>query len=86
MTASEMGKRGGASLKAKVKDNPDYFRELGRKGGKKTADTHGKEYYSAMGKKGGEALRAQRGDEFYEEIGKVGGLESRKRAKEKRSQ
>jgi general stress protein YciG len=47
--------------------------EAGRKGGEKTAETHGREFYQEIGKKGGETVASERGPEFYSEIGKKGG-------------
>ena len=56
-------------------------REAGKKGGEKTAKTHGHEFYSEIGhmggekggEKGGEATKEKYGPEFYEEIGHKGG-------------
>lgn len=55
--------------------------EAGKKGGEKTAETHGHEFYEEIGKKGGEtggkkggeATSRTHGHEFYEEIGHKGG-------------
>ncbi len=52
--------------------------EAGRKGGQRTAATHGREFYEEIGRKGGEKVSATRGPEFYSEIGSRGGS---KRAK-----
>lgn len=52
-------------------------REAGRKGGEKTAETHGPEFYSEIGQKGGEkggeVTKQRYGPEFYSEIGHKGG-------------
>lgn len=48
-------------------------REAGKKGGEKTAQTHGHEFYSEIGHKGGEKTAETHGHEFYEEIGHKGG-------------
>ena len=48
-------------------------REAGKKGGEKTAETHGHEFYSEIGHKGGEKTAETHGHEFYEEIGHKGG-------------
>jgi general stress protein YciG len=53
--------------------------EAGRKGGQKTASTHGREFYEKIGRKGGDKVSAERGPEFYSEIGSKGGS---KRAKQ----
>jgi uncharacterized protein len=52
--------------------------EAGRKGGEKTASTHGREFYEQIGRKGGEKVSAERGPEFYSEIGSKGGSERAK--------
>jgi hypothetical protein len=48
-------------------------REAGKKGGEKTAETHGHEFYAEIGHKGGEKTSETHGREFYEEIGHKGG-------------
>lgn len=52
--------------------------EAGRRGGEKTAATHGREFYEAIGRKGGEKVSMERGSEFYSEIGSKGGSERAK--------
>lgn len=52
--------------------------EAGRKGGLKTASTHGREFYEEIGRKGGEKVSAERGPEFYSVIGSKGGSERAK--------
>ncbi len=47
--------------------------EAGRKGGTKTAKTHGHEFYEEIGRKGGVKVRDEYGVAFYEEIGHKGG-------------
>jgi general stress protein YciG len=47
--------------------------EAGRKGGEKTASTHGREFYEEIGRKGGKKVSQERGPEFYSEIGRKGG-------------
>lgn len=47
--------------------------EAGRKGGQRTAQTHGREFYEEIGKKGGEKTSEKYGKEFYVAIGKKGG-------------
>lgn len=53
--------------------------EAGRRGGKKTAATHGREFYEKIGRKGGEKVSMERGPEFYSEIGSKGGSERAKK-------
>lgn len=48
-------------------------REAGRKGGRRTAQTHGHEFYEEIGRKGGEARARELGHEGYEELGHKGG-------------
>ena len=52
--------------------------EAGKKGGEKTAQTHGREFYEEIGRKGGEKVSEERGPEFYSEIGSKGGSERAK--------
>ncbi|HAH87492.1 MAG: KGG domain-containing protein [Armatimonadota bacterium] len=55
--------------------------EAGKRGGERTAETHGHEFYEEIGHKGGEiggpkggeATAKTHGHEFYEEIGHKGG-------------
>lgn len=47
--------------------------EAGRRGGKRTAATHGREFYEKIGRKGGEKVSMERGPDFYSEIGSKGG-------------
>ena len=47
--------------------------ETGRKGGERTAKTHGREFYEEIGKKGGEARKEEIGPEGYSEMGRKGG-------------
>ena len=53
--------------------------EAGRRGGEKTAATHGREFYEKIGRKGGEKVSMERGSEFYSEIGSKGGSKRAKR-------
>ena len=48
-------------------------REAGRRGGRRTAVTHGHEFYEKIGKKGGQTTSGKYGTPFYEEIGHKGG-------------
>ncbi|HEY9898906.1 MAG TPA: KGG domain-containing protein, partial [Pantanalinema sp.] len=48
-------------------------REAGRKGGQKTAESHGHEFYAEIGQKGGQKTAETHGPEFYAEIGHKGG-------------
>ncbi|MDH7481694.1 MAG: KGG domain-containing protein [Armatimonadota bacterium] len=56
--------------------------EAGRRGGRRTAQTHGHEFYEEIGKKGGrrggETTAERYGHEFYEEIGRKGGQKVKK--------
>jgi len=60
--------------------------EAGRRGGEKTAKTHGHKFYESIGKRGGQkggsiggrATRERYGHEFYEEIGHKGGQKVKK--------
>lgn len=59
---------------AEKKDQNDMtVREAGKKGGERTAETHGHEFYAEIGHKGGEKTSETHGREFYQEIGHKGG-------------
>jgi len=47
--------------------------EAGKKGGKKTRDTHGHEFYQQIGRMGGETTSREHGPDFYQQIGHKGG-------------
>lgn len=55
--------------------------EAGRRGGQKTAKTHGREFYKGIGKKGGvtggQTTLKRYGREFYQRIGRQGGAKVR---------
>ena len=48
--------------------------EAGKKGGKKTRDTHGHEFYQQIGRMGGETTSREHGPDFYQQIGHKGGV------------
>jgi general stress protein YciG len=50
--------------------------EAGRRGGARTAETHGRRFYQEIGRKGGEARRGKLGSEGYRELGRKGGRAS----------
>jgi len=62
--------------------------EAGRRGGERTAETHGHEFYEEIGKmggrKGGETTAERYGHEFYKEIGHKGGQKVKKLIEEGR--
>jgi hypothetical protein len=66
------------SIREESKKGKMTVAEAGRKGGEKTASTHGKEFYEEIGRKGGEKVSQERGPEFYSEIGSKGGSERAK--------
>jgi general stress protein YciG len=57
---------------------PDFYREIGKRGGEIRRGQLGKEGYRALGRKGGETRKQTLGTEGYAELGKKGG-EARKR-------
>jgi general stress protein YciG len=63
---------------SKDSKQPMTVKEAGRKGGLKTAATHGREFYEEIGRKGGKKLFGKYGPEFYSEIGRKGGSRVRK--------
>jgi general stress protein YciG len=62
--------RGGQAVKAKY--GPEFFREIGRKGGQAIKD-RGLDYLREIGRLGGEATKARHGAAHYAEIGRKGG-------------
>ncbi|HOX41063.1 MAG TPA: KGG domain-containing protein [bacterium] len=58
--------------------------EAGKKGGKKTAQTHGHDFYQEIGRKGGETTSREHGPNFYSEIGHKGGQRVRELIEEGR--
>jgi hypothetical protein len=52
--------------------------EAGRRGGKRTAATHGHAFYEEIGRKGGATTSEKYGTPFYEEIGHKGGQKVKK--------
>ena len=69
-------------------------REAGKRGGEKTAKTHGHEFYEEIGAKGGalggprggQVTKEKYGHEFYEEIGCKGGRKIRELIEEGKKQ
>ncbi len=65
---------------AQKRNNPDQnskqkmtVAEAGRKGGKKTAQTHGADFYKSIGKKGGTSRKEALGHQGYVAMGQKGG-------------
>ena len=62
---------------AEKKEHDITVSEAGRRGGERTAETHGHQFYEEIGKKGGqkggETTAERYGHGFYEEIGHKGG-------------
>ncbi|HUZ78288.1 MAG TPA: hypothetical protein VMV93_11980 [Chloroflexota bacterium] len=61
---------GGDAVKAKY--GPEFFREIGRKGGQ-TIRERGVEYLREIGRTGGETTKARHGIGHYAQIGRIGG-------------
>jgi uncharacterized protein len=72
-TTSQRG-NGGNTVKAKY--GPDFFREIGRKGGQ-TIKNRGVDYLREIGRQGGEATKIRHGSTYYSEIGRKGGRAGR---------
>jgi len=60
--------------------------EAGKKGGRRTSESHGHEFYQEIGRKGGETTSREHGPEFYQEIGHKGGQRVRELIEEGKSQ
>lgn len=63
----------GEKEKGTPKEEKMTVEEAGRRGGERTAETHGHEFYEEIGKKGGEARKEELGHEGYVELGHKGG-------------
>ena len=61
---------GGHAVKEKY--GQEYFREIGRKGGKAISN-RGIDYLREIGRRGGEATMRQHGTKHFSEIGRKGG-------------
>jgi general stress protein YciG len=72
ISCREAGRRGGQAVKKKY-GGTEFYSEIGKKGGRTTAETHGPDFYAQIGKKGGKATKRLYGDDFYKEIGTKGG-------------
>ena len=74
--AMNLPKRGDLTMTTKQEqENTEKMTvaEAGRKGGERTAETHGREFYEEIGRKGGEARKEELGPEGYAEMGRKGG-------------
>jgi general stress protein YciG len=71
MSVQEAGRRGGEKRKEDL--GPEGYAMLGRKGGERTAETHGRQFYQEIGRKGGEARAEDLGPEGYSALGRKGG-------------
>jgi len=61
---------GGKAVLAKY--GPEFYREIGRKGGQVIKD-RGLDHLREIGRLGGEATKASQGPEFFRKIGRIGG-------------
>jgi len=66
--------RGGDAVKSKY--GPDFFREIGRKGGEAIRD-RGVDHLREIGRLGGQATMQRHGAEHYAQIGRKGGQQGR---------
>ena len=72
MAEEERTPRQRAGDAVKTKYGIEFFREIGRKGGKALAN-RGNEYLREIGRTGGEATKARHGSAHYADIGRIGG-------------
>ena len=70
---SEGGNSGKAVL---AKYGPEFFRQIGRKGGQAIKD-RGLDYRREIGRNGGETTKARHGRQHFSEIGRKGGQAGR---------
>lgn len=67
-------KKIGDDMKKPVKPyDPNYYREIGRKGGLALKEKYGSKHFSEMGKKGGNSTKNKHDTDYYSTIGKKGG-------------
>jgi len=76
LSVREAGRLGGNKVKEKY--GPDFYSEIGTKGGETVRrevekGTLPKDFYSQIGQKGGNTVKEEYGPEFYSQIGKKGG-------------
>lgn len=72
------GKIGGDACRDKHKDDPDYYKRLGAKGGNTTKRRKGREHFQRIGSIGGSRTAVEQGPGFYQKIGSKGGQETKK--------
>ena len=68
LTSRRAGRKGIAA-----KHGPDFYREIGRRGGQARKKQLGAAGYADLGRKGGEARKGQLGSEGYAQLGRKGG-------------
>ena len=68
LTSRRAGRKGIAA-----KHGPDFYREIGRRGGQARKRQLGAAGYADLGRKGGEARKGQLGSEGYAQLGRKGG-------------
>lgn len=72
MTVQEAGRLGGIKARdTMLAKDPDYYRKIGAKGGKKTS-LLGPDHFREIGTRGGNAVKANHGPEHFVAIGKKG--------------
>lgn len=64
-------KAGTQTAKALTRQDPNFYRRLGRAGGRATLAKHGRGHFAQMGRKGGAETLARRGADFMAEISQI---------------
>lgn len=62
---------GHGELSLRTKYDHDYFRAIGRKGGRSLRERRGHEYFVELGRQGGETTHRLHGVEHYAKMGKL---------------
>jgi len=55
------------------KKSPEFYAQIGKKGGEAVREKLGSAFFAEIGKKGGEAVKRKHGPDYYSNIGKKGG-------------
>jgi general stress protein YciG len=80
MSVQTAGRKGGVATKKNMtKDDPDYYKRLGRLGGEATKKRYaGTEHYAEIGEQGGKNNAVVHDKAHFEKIGALGGEKVRK--------
>lgn len=78
LTPDDVRKGKRKAIETLLRNNPNHFRELGKKGGDAHSARASHQDYVESGRQGGEATKQKHGSEHYSRIGKKGRPGSKK--------